>query len=128
MVPGTLPSPAKEEQRGTNGQNRETKNIDVTESTVLAQNQLLILSSPKSIQPSAPNQAPSASLKPTPSNVASRQQGSYNELSNNSASQKSEVKSGSTHSTHPEAQHTSSGIIYGNIFICVWLYVYTLFV
>ena len=112
MVPGTLPSPAKEEQRGTNGQNRET-NIDITESTVQAQNQQLILSSPKSVQPSAPHQAPSASLKP---NVTSHQQGSYDELPNLSASQKSEVKSGSTHSTHPEAQHTSSGVMLGNVF------------
>ena len=115
MVPGILGSPAKEEHiTETNGQNQET-NIDVTESTVQAHQQQLVLSSPQSAHPSAPYQVPNASLEAnnTP------QQGSYNDMQNLSASQKSEVKSESTHSTHPKSDHTSSDVLLGNVFVCV---------
>ena len=115
VVPGILGSPAKEEHTDTNGQNHET-NSDVTEFTVQAHQQQLILSSPKSAHPSAPYQVPNASLE---AKDTSPQQGSYNDLQNLSASQKCEVKSESTHSTQPKADHTSSDVLLGNVFVCV---------
>ena len=115
MVPGILGSPAKEEHTETNGQNQET-NIDVTESTFQAHQQQLVLSPPPSAHPSAPYQIPNASLE---ANNTSPQQGRYNDLQNLSASQKSEVKSESTHSTQPKADHASSDVLLGNVFVCV---------
>ena len=118
MVPGIISSPNKEEHAETNGQNRET-NIDVTESTVQAPHEQQILwSSPKSARPSVLDQEPNPSLE---ANITSQQQGSHIEPQNLSASQKSDVKSGSTHShsTHPESRHTSSSVILGKDFVCV---------
>ena len=111
-----LGSSAKEEHTETNEQNRET-NVDITESTIQARNQQqLILSSPKSAHHLASNEAPDVSVEAT---VTSHQQGSYIDLQNLSASQKSEVKSESTHSTHPKSDHTSSDVLLGNVFVCV---------
>ena len=111
-----LGSPAKEEHTETNEQNRET-NVDITESTIQARNQQqLILSSPKSAHHLTSNEAPDVSVE---ANVTSHQQGSYIDLQNLSASQKSEVKSESTHSTHPKSDHTSSDVLLGNVFVCV---------
>ena len=98
VVPGIFGSPAKEEHAETNGQNQET-NIDVTEFTVQAHQQQLVLSSPQSAHPSAPYQVPDTSLEAKDTS----QQGSYNDLRNLSASQKSEVKS----DTSLEAKDTS---------------------
>ena len=62
VVPGILGSPAKEEHTETNGQNEETS-IDVTESTIQAHQQQLVLSA-KSAHPSAPYQVPNIPWKP----------------------------------------------------------------
>ena len=102
VVAGIYVSPEKKDPKVTNGQNRET-NIDINKPTDQSPQQQL-MSSAKPVNPPASDQPSIASHDPT---AEPQQQGIYSEPSNTSASQDTNVSSGST---QPVPPHTSSNV------------------
>ena len=105
LVPGTFSSPGKDDLGVANGQNQQT-NIDVTVQSPQQQQQPLL--SPKSRNPVATSNQPPEHNASSDTTASSHQQGSFNDLPNLAASQLSEVRSGSTHSTQQEPQQSIS--------------------
>ena len=114
-MPGIHVSPEKTDPKVSNGQNRETNN-DINEPTNQSPQQQQLMSSAKPVNTPVSDKQPSlTSFDPS---TAPQQQGTNSEPSNISASQNTNVSTGSA---HPEPPHTSSGVPVG-MFIIDWMF------